>query len=131
MQTLFERLGGLSATRALANEFYDVMQTDVKAQKLLDMHPKKLFMTRISLYKFLTQWFGGPELFGKQYVNAEWLELKHRRLNFNEDEKNQWLYCMNTAMNNLSLKPELKDEIMTLFKSMIDAMQAIKKKTKA
>lgn len=128
MQTLFERVGGLSATRALADEFYDVMETEVSAKRLLALHPNKLFMSRLKLYKFLTQWFGGPELFGEQYVNAEWLELKHRSLNFNEDEKSQWLYCMDTAMNNLKFKPEEKQEIMTLFKNMIEVMQAIKKR---
>lgn len=127
MQTLFERIGGLSATRALADEFYNVMEKNVCAQRLLEMHPKKLAVSRVKLYKFLTQWFGGPELFGKQYVNVEWLELKHRRLNFNEDEKNQWLHCMNTAMNNLDIKSQQKEEVMSLFANMIDAMQAIKK----
>lgn len=127
MQTLFEKMGGLPATRTIANEFYDVMDKEEGTRKLLEMHPKKLVMSRHKLYKFLTQWFGGPKLFGEQYVNAEWLELKHRRLNFNEDEKNQWLYCMNTVMGNLGFESELKEEIMTTFRQMIAAMQALKK----
>ena len=127
MHTLFEKIGGLSSTRALADAFYDVMESDENARRLLEMHPDNLYMSRIKLYKFLTQWFGGPELFGKQYVNAEWLELKHRQLNFTEDEKSQWLYCMNTAMKNLKIEPELCEEIMTLFKNMIKTIQAIKK----
>ena len=125
MQSLFERMGRLSATRALANEFYNVMENDKSVRRLLALHPKKLIMPRIKLYKFLTQWFGGPALFGEKYVNAEWLELKHRRLNFNEDEKNQWLYCMTIAMNNLKFDPELKDETLTMFKDMIEKMQAL------
>ena len=129
MKTLFERMGGLSATRALADEFYDVMENKEGVVELLRIHPEKLFRTRLNLYRYLTHWFGGPELFGKQYMNANWLELKHRRLNFNENEKNQWLYCMNTAMNNLNFNSELKWEIMTLFRDMIDSMQAIKKDT--
>jgi len=61
-------------------------------------------------------------------MNANWLELKHRRLNFNENKKNQWLYCMNTDMNNLNFDSLLKQEIITLFKDMIESMQAIKKR---
>ena len=68
MHTLFEKMGGLSATRALADTFYDVMESDTNARRLLEMHPDNLYMSRIKLYKFLTQWFGGPELFGKQYL---------------------------------------------------------------
>lgn len=127
MQSLFERVGGLSATRALANEFFDVMESDAKTKRLLEMHPKNLYMSRFKLYKFLTQWFGGPKLFGEQYVNAQWLELKHRRFNFNDKESDQWLYCMNTAMDNLKYKPEIKEELLSLFTEMIAAMQSIKK----
>ena len=36
---------------------------------------------------------------------------------------------MDTAMNNLSFNSELKQEIMTLFRDMINSMQAIKKDT--
>lgn len=32
-------------------------------------------MSRLKLYTFLTEWFGGPALFGEQYVNAKGLEL--------------------------------------------------------
>ena len=128
MKTLFERMGGLSATHALVDEFYDVMESDERVVELLQMHPKKLFRTRINLYRYLTHWFGGPELFGKQYMNTNWLELKHRKLNFNENEKNQWLLCMNTAMSNLEFSVQIKQEVMTLFKDTIDSMQAIKKR---
>ena len=127
MQTLFEKIGGLSATRNLANEFYDVMQADEVAQRLLEMHPEKLVMSRLKLYKFLTQWLGGPELFGKQYVNVEWLELKHRRLNFTEAEKDQWLHCMKIAMDRLQFESEHKQELMSLFKHAIKEMQLIGK----
>jgi len=65
VKTLFERMGGLSATRTLADEFYDIMENDENVTELLNMHPKKLFRTRLNLYRFLTKWFGGQELFGK------------------------------------------------------------------
>ncbi len=129
MKSLFERMGGLSATRALADEFYDIMEKNKNTTELLNIHPKKLFRTRFNLYRFLTQWLGGPELFGKQYMNENWLELKHKRLNIDEKLKNQWLYCMSTAMNKLQFNSQLKQEIMTLFEDMIEAMQTIKKET--
>ena len=120
-------MGGLSATRKLVDEFYDVMEKDESAQRLLEMHPKKLVMSRLKLYKFLTHWFGGPKLFGEQYVNAQWLELKHRRLNFTEDEKKQWLHCMSVAMSNLDFQAQIKDEILATFVEMIEAIQSINK----
>ena len=126
MLTLFERIGGLPATRALADEFYNVMETDSRSEKILSLHPKNLYMSRLKLYKFLTQWFGGPALFGEQYVNARWLELKHRRFNFTEDEKDQWLYCMDIAMNNLNYAVAEKQEAMLLYQNMLASMQELR-----
>lgn len=120
-------MGGLSATRTLTDEFYDVMEKDKNVVDLLNLHPKKLYYTRLNLYRYLTHWFGGPKLFADKYMNANWLELRHRRLNFNENEKNQWLYCMQKAMSNLKYKSDLQKEIMTLFLGMIESMEAVKK----
>ena len=117
-------MGGLSATRALTDEFYDIMEKDENAKSLLNIHPKKLYYSRLNLYRFLTHWFGGPKLFADQYISADWLELRHRRLNFNENEKNQWLYCMSKAMCNLKFNSELQQEIMHLLENMINAMQS-------
>ncbi len=127
MQTFFERIGGLSATRALADEFYNVMESDSETNRILSLHPKNLYMSRLKLYKFLTQWFGGPALFGEQYVNPQWLALKHRRFEINEDEKNQWLYCMDTAMKNLNYQITERKEAMHLYKEMIAKMQELRK----
>lgn len=121
-------MGGLSATRTLTDEFYDVMEKDKNVVDLLNLHPKKLYYTRLNLYRYLTHWFGGPKLFADKYMNANWLELRHRRLNFNENEKNQWLYCMQKAMSNLKYKSDLQKEIMTLFLGMIESMEAVKKR---
>jgi len=126
MRTLFDRIGGLASTRALADEFYNVMESDAKAKSILEIHPSNLYMSRLKLYKFLTQWFGGPALFGEQYVNAKWLALKHRRFNLTKDEKDQWLHCMDTAMDNLKFAAAEKQEAMQRYIGMIECMQKLK-----
>jgi len=75
----------------------------------------------------MSEWFGGPALFGSQYVNAKWLELRHRRFDLSERQKEQWLYCMNQAMTNLTYEAELKNLLTLRFSAMIRQMQRQKK----
>ncbi len=109
--------------RNLADEFYDVMESDPTIQELRDIHPGKLHSSRKALYKFMAQWFGGPALFGEQYVNATWLELRHRRFDLSNRQKEQWLYCMNKAMTNLAYEDELRSLMYVRFSELIKLMQ--------
>ncbi len=123
MGSLFEQIGNQSKIQDLANEFYDVMDEDPQAKELRDIHPNNLTMSKKALYKFITHWLGGPKLFGEQYVNAKWLELRHRRFDLTESQKQQWLYCMNKAIMNIGLDNDLKIELNSKFESMIKSMR--------
>lgn len=126
MTTLFEQLGGMTAIKTLANEFYDVMERDPMARELRDIHPELINSARNNLYRFLTHWLGGPEIFGNQYVNARWLELRHRHVDLGDQFVHQWLYCMDTAMKNLDFDDALKNRLNKKFRSMIAAMVRVR-----
>ncbi len=122
-ESLFERIGSLSKVQELASEFYDVMDKESFAKDLREIHPENLFMSKKSLAKFIAQWLGGPKLFGDQYVNVTWLELRHRRFELSEKNKQQWLYCMDMAMTNVGIEDGLKRELHRKFEGMINSMQ--------
>jgi hemoglobin len=124
MQTLFEKFGSLSAVNDLANEFYDVMDRDEKAKELRAIHPENLYMSKKTLYRFLTHWSGGPEIFNGEYTNSTWLELRHRNVNLNKRHQKQWLYCMERAMENLEFNDEFIEELLSRFSSLIKSMLA-------
>ena len=126
MSSVFDQIGGMTAVKTLVNEFYDVMERDPLAKELRAAHPLKIISTRNNLYRFLTHWFGGPKIFGDQYVNSEWLELRHRHVDLGEQFVQQWLYCMHTAMANLNLKGDLKNQLDTKLKMLIEEMVQVR-----
>ena len=124
MATLFEKFDSQYQIQQLAEEFYDVMDREPAAQELRKLHPDNLFFTKKILYRFLVHWSGGPEIFNAELVNSHWLELRHRNVELNELHKRQWLFCMETAMQNLRFKDDLKKEVLARFSSLINSMQA-------
>jgi hemoglobin len=124
MESLFEKIGSLSAINSLANEFYDVMDSDPNAKELRGIHPENLFMSKKTMYRFLSHWSGGPKIFNAEYTNSTWLELRHRNVDLSEKHQQQWLYCMETAMQNLEFQDELINELFARFSSLINSMIA-------
>lgn len=121
---LFEKLGSLSVVNNLANEFYDVMDRDPKAKELRAIHPKNLYMSKKTMYRFLSHWSGGPKIFNAEYTNSTWLELRHRKVDLNERHQQQWLYCMQMAMHNLKFDEDLIRELLSRFSNLINSMVA-------
>lgn len=128
MSNILDQIGGISTIKTLVNEFYDVMESDPLAKELRDIHPEKITSARKNFYRFLTHWLGGPEIFGEQYVNAEWLELRHRHVELSEKLVQQWLYCMETAMANLDIHGELKNKLDNSLRALIDDMKLVRNK---
>ena len=114
-KSLFDRIGGHTEINRLANRFYDVMERDLLARTVLQMHPDDLTRSRKRLENYLCEWFGGPKLFGEQYVNPDWLKLRHKHLNIGLDERDQWLYCMKTAMQELNYDQQLQHDLNASF----------------
>lgn len=123
MESLYDRVGGQTQLAKLANRFYDVMMRDEAASMVLNMHPKDLTRSRKRLEHYLCEWFGGPKLFGQQYVKRDWIKLRHRHLNIGSEERNQWMYCMTTAMRELDFEPSLQEELSEKFRELSGFMR--------
>tara|TARA_R110002096_G_scaffold407532_1_gene606112 strand:- start:191 stop:631 length:441 start_codon:yes stop_codon:yes gene_type:complete len=126
VNSLFHQIGGMSEIKSLVNEFYDVMDSDPYTKELRDAHAKILNSARNNLYRFLTHWFGGPKIFNDKYINGQWLELRHRHVDLSDKFAQQWLYCMETAMDNLSFNKELQETVMSHQNTMILEMQGFR-----
>ena len=72
---LFNQLGSLAAIKQLADEFYDVMDSDPVFNELRRLHPQKSVKTKKKLFRYLTHWLGGPKLLPQQRPSAALLEL--------------------------------------------------------
>lgn len=106
MQTIFERLGEQNI-KLLVDQFYDLVFSDPQISRL--------FKTDKALIKekqrmFLTQFFGGPQLYSQQYGHPQ-LRARHLPHPISDDDAVAWLSCMSRALKDLPVEEALKDEI--------------------
>ncbi|PCJ19215.1 MAG: globin [Gammaproteobacteria bacterium] len=93
----FLAAGQEQGVRALANAFYDEMESLPEAQIILAMHPKDLEVSRDKLACFLCGWLGGPKRYKEKYGSIR-IPLAHRHLAIGTSERDAWLLCMERAL---------------------------------
>ncbi len=124
--TFFELLGGkeqgMEILRNLVETFYDIMDSDPKAQPIRAMHPADLTSAREKLFMFLTGWTGGPQLYIERYGHPM---LRKRHLPFAVDEsaRDQWMYCMIKAMHQLKMDETLMTKLAEQLYGVADFMR--------
>ncbi len=122
MTSLYEQLGGETKVRELVDIFYDVMDTDPRAKKIRDLHPKDLRVSREKLFMFLSGWLGGEQLYIKKYGHPR-LRARHMPFPIGQEERDQWMLCMKEAMNKMNLAPGLRETLEQAFFRTADFMR--------
>ncbi|MEQ1636293.1 MAG: group II truncated hemoglobin [Methylococcales bacterium] len=103
-------LGGEAALLNLVERFYFYMDTMPAAAKVRQIHAQDLTQAKSKLFKFLSGWLGGPNLFIQEFGHPR-LRQRHLRFDIGEAEVDQWLLCMDSALTELRLDPALHKEI--------------------
>ena len=124
-ETTYARLGGESGIRNLVNRFYDLMDTLPEAQPIRAMHPADLDSSREKLFMFLSGFFGGPALFVQAYGHPM-LRARHLPFQIGTAERDQWLLCMNRALDELVDDPGLTMQLKINFARTADHMRNTK-----
>jgi hemoglobin len=122
MNTLYEQLGGETQVRQLVDTFYDIMDTDSRAKKIRDLHPRDLRLSREKLFMFLSGWLGGEPLYVKRYGHPR-LRARHLPFPIGEEERDQWMLCMKEAMIKMNLSLELRATLEAAFWKTADFMR--------
>lgn len=99
-KTTYDQLGGEASVRRIVDRFYDLMSELPETQGILAMHPKDLTDSRNKLFKFLSGFWGGPSLYIQEYGHPM-LRARHLPFSIGENERDQWLLCMNRAIDEL------------------------------
>ena len=120
--THFERIGGEQAIQQLVKQFYDIMQASDQAKEILALHPKDLTGARTKLYEFLVGWMGGPPIYIEKYGHPR-LRMRHIHVAIGEQERDQWMYCINQAMQDLAIDSALQQELQQAFYKVADFMR--------
>jgi hemoglobin len=118
----FERLGGESGVRALVDRFYDLMDLDAAYAALRALHPATLEGARDKLFWFLCGWLGGPAHYTDRFGHPM-LRARHLPYSIGIRERDQWLACMQQAMQEQQVEPALAQRLAESFFGTADWMR--------
>lgn len=122
--TPYELLGGEAGVRRLAEVFYDVMNERPDAATIRHMHADNLDAIKERLFEFLSGWLGGPPLFAMRHGSI-CLVSAHRPFQIGTEERDQWLACMNEALDRAGASKEVQAMLKSPLFRIADAIRNV------
>jgi hemoglobin len=120
--TAYTLIGGAETIRQLVDRFYDLMELEPAYSIIRHLHPPDLSTSRDKLYLFLSGWMGGPGLYQEKYGHPM-LRARHLPFPIGSVERNQWLDCMQRAMDEVAIDEQLKARLHESFFATADWMR--------
>lgn len=120
--TPFQRLGGAPVARALAHEFYDLVDRDPRYATLSALHVGGTAEVRIAFEAWLTAWLGGPPLPPPADPTRGCIMSRHRAMGFGPEPAEQWIAAMDVALSRHVPDAELAALMRTALTRMARAM---------
>ena len=106
--SLYEQMGGRDTFEQLVSHFYARVAVDAV---LRPMYPDEDFKGAAQrLLMFLEQYWGGPKTYSEERGHPR-LRMRHAPFHISEVERDVWLTHMKSAVDELKMKPELKEEL--------------------
>lgn len=120
--TIYEKIGGEATVSQLVDRFYDLMDSVAQFSELRAMHPASLDSSRDKLFKFLSGWFGGPDLFVQEFGHPM-LRARHMPFAIGTLERDQWVACMVLAMEDVGIDEDVRKVLLNNFFNTADFMR--------
>lgn len=120
--TQYEKLGSEAGVRQLVKFFYEAMDNTKEVKAIRDMHAPDLTDAEDKLFLFLSGWLGGPSLYIEKFGHPR-LRARHLPFSVGIKERDQWLYCMEQALNKMDIEKPMHDELMQAFFNTADFMR--------
>ena len=121
--TRYDLIGGEATVRRLADRFYEIMDGDPGASHIRAMHERDLRPVRQLLFEFLSAWLGGPPLYFNR-PEHRCIMSAHRAYQIGDLERDEWMMCMRTAMEDCALPAELRTLLDQAFLRMANAFRS-------
>lgn len=122
-QTPYGAMGGEQAILNLVDRFYFYMDTLPEAAGIRAIHQADLSSAKDKLFKFLSGWLGGPNLFIEEFGHPM-LRARHLPFAIGESERDQWMLCINKAIADTpmdaTLETNLRNALQQLATHMIN-----------
>ncbi len=120
--TPFEWIGGQEKVREVVDHFYDLMDIEPGYRELRQAHGSTLTDARDKLFWFLCGWLGGPDLYVQRFGHPR-LRMRHMPFSIGIVERDQWLACMDQAMTEVGIDPDLHTRLNKSFFQTADWMR--------
>lgn len=121
-QTPFQLLGGEEGVRALANAFYEAMDELAETKEIRGMHAENMDAIKHKLYEYLSGWMGGPPLYSER-TGTVCLTDPHKPYAIGPKERDQWLLCMDAALEKVGASDEVKAMLKDPMYRIADAVR--------
>ncbi|MGC2164735.1 MAG: group II truncated hemoglobin [Gallionella sp.] len=120
--THYLRIGGENKVRQLVQRFYALMDELPEAYGIRKLHGANLQSATEKLFKFLSGWMGGPQLYVDQYGHPM-LRMRHFPFSIGDTERDQWMLCMRQALEDVVEDASLRSELSDAFAKVADHMR--------
>lgn len=120
-QTPYQLLGE-AGIRELTDTFYDIMDTLPEAAGIRAMHAQDLTPMKEKLAEYLIGWMGGPPLYARKHGTVCMTE-PHEPYHIGPEERDQWLLCMDRALEQVGASNQLKEMLKIPFYRIADAVR--------
>lgn len=117
----YEIIGGDEGLKTLVDTFYDYMEELPEVKTIRDLHPKDLRSSREKLYMFLSGWMGGPDRYIAAFGHPR-LRARHLPFPIGEEERDQWLLCMQKALDDMELDTMFRQQLLQAFRQTASHM---------
>lgn len=119
--TVYELLGGEAGLERLVRCFYENMDGLPEASGIRQMHGDHLDRARSRLFKFLSGWLGGPNLYWEEFGHPR-LRMRHFPFAIGPHERDQWMFCMDKALETCIDEPLLREKMSAALRQTADHM---------
>jgi hemoglobin len=120
--THYQRIGGADKIHALVDRFYHLMDELPESYGIRKMHAETLSGANDKLFKFLSGWLGGPQLFIQEF-GEPFLRRRHFPFAIGNSERDQWMLCMNQALSDVVEDEALRVELSIALTKVADHMR--------
>ena len=120
--TPYAWIGGEEKVKALVERFYDLMDLEPSYKELREAHGTELARARQNLFWFLCGWLGGPQHYTDRFGHPR-LRMRHMPFKIGIIERDQWLACMDQAMQETGVPEDLRARLKDSFFQTADWMR--------
>lgn len=110
-KTPYDLMGGEPAILSIVDRFYFYMDTLPEAKDVRGVHQEDLSRAKDRLFKFLSGWLGGPDLFVQEYGHPR-LRQRHFPFVVNQQGRDQWMLCMKKSLYEVSMPDVIRKNIL-------------------